>query len=256
MNIEVMIEIFRGLPQQGPGNEECTLRALELVGELPDDPRILDVGCGTGRQTLLLARHCGGQVLAVDLDRHSLNEVERLAAQAGLAEHVATQRVSMNELEFPDQHFGLIWSEGAIYHAGFEKGLTAWRRFLAAGRHIAVTELSWLTDDPPAIAADFWHTNYPGMASRDENLRAAERAGYESIDSFVLPESAWQDFYGPLEERIAQLRNKYSDRYSDTASDEAQSALATLDQVQEEIDVFHAREGSYSYVFYIARRPS
>jgi ubiquinone/menaquinone biosynthesis C-methylase UbiE len=249
VNIDVMLEVFRGLPQQGPGDEESTLRALERTGEIPANPRILDVGCGTGRQTLLLARHCSGEVIAVDVDPHSLDELERSAASAGLSHHIATQRTPMSELEFPDRHFDLIWSEGAIYLMGFEQGLTAWKRFLKPGGHVAVTELSWLTDDPPAMAAEFWQRNYPGMKSRAENLGAAERAGYESIESFVLPATAWQGFYGPLEERIALLREKY-------AGDETPGALSTLDPIQEEIDVFRASEGSYSYVFYIARRPS
>ena len=71
MDTKVLLETFRGLPHQGPGNEECTLRALALVGELPLNPRILDVGCGSGRQSLILARRCGGQLLAVDLDPNS-----------------------------------------------------------------------------------------------------------------------------------------------------------------------------------------
>lgn len=256
MNIDVMLEVFRGLSQQGPGNEECTLKALERIAGLPANPRILDVGCGTGRQTLLLARHCGGQVVAVDLDPRSLVELERLAASAGLTPHIATQRTAMSELEFPDRHFDLIWSEGAIYHMGFEQGLAAWKRFLAPAGHIAVTELSWLTDDPPSIAADFWRSNYPDMKSRAENLRAAERAGYTSIESFVLLEAAWQAYYGPLEERIALLRKQYGRAQSGRAqSDETPGATSTLDQIQEEIDVFRASQGSYSYVFYIARRP-
>jgi ubiquinone/menaquinone biosynthesis C-methylase UbiE len=252
LNIDVMLEVFRGLPQQGPGNEECTLRALERIGELPGNPRILDVGCGTGRQTLLLARHCGGQIVAVDLDRDSLGELERLAASAGLAPHITTQQTPMSELEFPDRHFDLIWSEGAIYHMGFEPGLAAWKRFLVPAGHVAVSELSWLTDDPPPNAADFWRTHYPAMQSRAENLRAVERAGYQSIESFVLPEAAWQGYYGPLEDRVAVLRTKYGA----AQSDETPGAISTLDEIQEEIDVFRASQGSYSYVFYIARRPS
>ena len=46
----------RALPQQGPGSDASTLRALRMLGELPDAPRVLDLGCGPGRQTLALAR--------------------------------------------------------------------------------------------------------------------------------------------------------------------------------------------------------
>ena len=249
MNLEVFDELFRGLAQQGPGSDVCTLQALDAIGELPKNPRILDVGCGTGRQTLVLARRCGGDVMAVDTDRESLAGLSRRALNASLGQHIKTQVASMTELEFADESFDLIWSEGAIYIMGFEKGLSAWRHLLRPGCCIALTELSWLTPDPPRIARDFWNVEYPDMASREQNIRAITRANYQPMESFVLPEAAWWDYYGPLEERVARLRDQYASAYA------APGALATLDEMQREIDVFRASEGSYSYVFYLARRP-
>jgi SAM-dependent methyltransferase len=246
VNLKVFYELFRGLSYRGPGSEECTRRALDAVGELPDDPRILDVGCGAGHQTLVLAGHCGGRVLAIDIDPNSLEELRLRAADANLTRHIETQVASMTELDFPDESFDLIWSEGAIYNMGFERGLSEWRRFLRPGGCIAVTELSWLSDDPPGVAREFWESEYPGMASREENTRSAERAKYQPVDSFALPDTAWSNYYGPLEERIALLRGKYAS---------VEDAQATLDSMQREIDVFRASEGSYSYVFYVARRP-
>ncbi len=242
---ELFRELFGRLPQQGPGSEEATLRALEAVGELPERPRILDVGSGTGHPTLILARRCGGTVVAVDIDPESLAEVKRRASQANLQQHVETQVASMTELEFPEESFDLIWSEGAIYNMGFEKGLRDWRRFLRPGGCIAVSELSWLTDDPPRVVREFWQDEYPGMASREENVRAVERSGYQPVDSFALPASVWREFYRPLKERVAGLRDKYVS---------VEDAQETLDSMQREIDVFGASEGSYSYVFYVARR--
>ena len=106
-----------------------------------------------------------------------------------------------------------------------------------------------MTDSPPPVAWDFWHDEYPAMASRKENSDAIVRSDYQLIESFALPEAAWWKFYRPLEERITQLRDKYS------AGDDEEEAMATLDAVQREIEVFRASEGSYSYVFYLARRP-
>jgi SAM-dependent methyltransferase len=249
VNVEVFYELFRGLSHQGPGSEDCTLRALDAVGELAGSPRILDVGCGTGSQTLVLARRCGGNVVAVDIDPVSLDDVKRRAQSAGLGEQIETLACSMTELDFPDESFDLIWSEGAIYNMGFEKGLREWRRLLRPGCCVAVTELSWLTPDPPTVARDYWASSYPTMGSRDQNLAAVASAGYQPVECFVLPDTAWWEFYGPLEERIALLRDKYA------SAEDATGAMETLDAEQREIDVFRASAGSYSYVFYIARRP-
>lgn len=52
---------------------------------LPAAPCILDLGCGPGRQSLVLAEQSGGQVTAVDLQSAFLEEVEERAAQPSQA---------------------------------------------------------------------------------------------------------------------------------------------------------------------------
>ena len=54
--MEIMLDVHSGLPRQGPGDDESTLRALSLCTELPMRPSVLDVGCGPGMQTIALAR--------------------------------------------------------------------------------------------------------------------------------------------------------------------------------------------------------
>ena len=53
--MEVFFEVQRGLPRQGPGSNGSTIKALELCSELPDNPTVLDIGCGNG--------HIGQQLL-------------------------------------------------------------------------------------------------------------------------------------------------------------------------------------------------
>ena len=47
----------------------------------------------------------------------------------------------MDNLPFQDEELDLIWSEGAIYNIGFERGMNEWNRFLKKGGFIAVTDL-------------------------------------------------------------------------------------------------------------------
>ncbi len=43
---------------------------------------------------------------------------------------------SMDKLSFQNEELDLIWSEGAIYNIGFERGINEWRRFLKPGGFI------------------------------------------------------------------------------------------------------------------------
>ena len=53
--LEIFFEIFESLPRQGPGNLASARKALCLCKNLPETLEILDLGCGTGSQTLQLA---------------------------------------------------------------------------------------------------------------------------------------------------------------------------------------------------------
>ena len=238
----VFFDVHGHLPQEGPGSEASTARALAMIPGLPDSPNILDIGCGPGRQTVDLARQTGGRVRAVDLLPHSVAHTRQRAEDAGLADRVEVQVGKMQELDFPDESFDLIWSEGAIYNMGFEAGLRAWRRLLVPDGAIAVTEASWLVADPPADLAAWWANEYPGMADRAENWRRAESAGYTRLGDFVLPESDWWAYYDPMAARIREVAPRYEDD---------PSALETLQAFWQEIEMYRAHSAECGYVFYV-----
>jgi SAM-dependent methyltransferase len=243
--IEVFWELHTGLAQQGPGSDASTRRALALVPGLPPDPRILDLGCGSGRQTLVLARETGGFVTAVDLHAPFLRELSERARIATRADRIETVEASMDDLPYADERFDLLWSEGAIYNIGFRNGLQSWRRLLRPGGALAVTEATWLRNEPPQLVRDFWRTNYPAMQDRAANERDIAECGYQLLGSFALPETDWwDDYYTPIEAGIEKLRKQRSD-------DRWNAALAAA---EDEIAIFRSSGGSYGYVFYVMQR--
>src|SRR5689334_394587 len=84
----VFWEIHHGMPRQGPGNRQSTARALAMCAELPAEPRILDVGCGPGIQTIELAERTDGDIVAVDLHQPYLEELEARAQQARVSNRI------------------------------------------------------------------------------------------------------------------------------------------------------------------------
>jgi SAM-dependent methyltransferase len=241
MSSDLFWQVHADLPREGPGDDESTLRALALMKNLPSAPSVLDIACGPGAQTLALVGQ-GAKVTAIDTHQPFLDELVHRAARAGVAERVKTLNMSMFELDF-NEKFDVLWSEGAIYLIGFEKGLRTWRPLLKPGGYLAVTEISWLKPNPPAEVFKFWREAYPEMASVTENVSRVVRAGYHLLGHFTLPESAWwQPYYQPIEARIAQLREKYQGNL------EAQSIL---DGHAEEVEMYRKYSDWYGYEFYV-----
>jgi len=50
--LEYFYELFCSLSRGGPGDNQSTRKAFGYLNNLPSEPRILDIGCGPGMQTL------------------------------------------------------------------------------------------------------------------------------------------------------------------------------------------------------------
>lgn len=238
----LFFEIHDGLNYQAPGEPDSTSRAYRQLS-LPDSPRILDVGCGPGAQTLVLARVSEGQITGFDNYAPYLETLKGNADRFHLAHLISTREGDMRDMPFDDGSFDLIWCEGAAYIIGFERALREWRRLLAPRGGIALTELCWLKPKPPEEIAAFWREGYPAMRDVSANLLAIEECGYRPVGNFVLPERAWQNYYIPLEKRIAQLLVKYGD------SDEKTALIAGE---KREIEMRKQYAEWYGYVFFTA----
>ena len=206
----LLLDVHRGLPRQGPGDDASTLRALEMCAELPMRPDVLDVGCGPGMQTVSLAQATRGTVTAVDLFEQFLDELRERAVEAGVRERVQVMRGDMRDLPFGKDSFDLVWSEGAAYIMGIIAAFEAWKPFLRPQGYLVVSEVVWLTDEVPAEVDEFFRDEYPGVTDVPGNLARIEDCGYEIIGHFTLPDASWwTDYYDPLAANLGTMREKY-----------------------------------------------
>ncbi|HJL03786.1 MAG TPA: class I SAM-dependent methyltransferase [Polyangiaceae bacterium LLY-WYZ-15_(1-7)] len=247
----IFFELFEGLPRQGPGSAACTERAFGLCQDLPSAPRVLDLGCGAGAQTLDLVRLGAGSVVAVDGHAPLVARLRERVVELGLEGRVEARVGDMAALERPPldlapESFDLVWSEGALYNLGLPAALAVCRRMSKPGGCLAFSEAVWHSADPPEEVREVF-AEYPGMGTEQDVRALLEREGWDTLGSFGLSDAAWWDeFYAPMEARLEEMRERY-------AGDA--EALEILRELARE-PAMHRRHGAtYGYTFFIARRP-
>ena len=96
------------------------------------------------------------RITGIDLFPDFIEIFNENAVKANCADRVKGITGSMDNLPFQNEELDLIWSEGAIYNIGFERGMNEWNKYLKKGGFIAVSEASWFTSERPAEIEDFW----------------------------------------------------------------------------------------------------
>lgn len=246
--LDLLIDLHRDNPRQGPGGDAQIGLALHLTGLDASRPWVVaDIGCGTGAATLALARRLPqATITAVDFLAPFLAKLRERAHTAGVDRRITPLEASMDALPFGDGQFDLLWSEGAIYHMGFENGVRSWRRFLKPGGWLVVSELTWTTPSrPPALQAH-WEREYPEVGTAAEKIAVLERQGYSPQGYFVLPETCWREaYYQPLQAGFASFLDRHG--HSD-------AARAVVAEHVQEIALYEAHAAHFSYGVYVAKR--
>ena len=244
MDIALICSIFEDLPRQGPGSDESTARAYSFI---PPDRRkgtILDIGCGSGMQTLALARMCPECLItATDIHQPFLDELGKRAHHAGLDGRIVTRRASMDDLPFEEGSFDIIWAEGSVFILGLVPALRSWKKFLKPGGYLVFSDCTWFTDSPSEECRNFLNESCPDMHSESGTEEILRSAGYSVIGSFRLPDAGWWDqYYTPLTDRMEMLKGKYANN---------QEAQSILDGLEKEMEIHRKYSKEYGYSFFI-----
>ncbi|MBZ0181904.1 MAG: class I SAM-dependent methyltransferase [Melioribacteraceae bacterium] len=245
--LELLVDLHKDGERQGPGSEEETLKAFSFIDlENFEKLKIADIGCGTGGQTITLAKHTGAQITAVDLFPEFLNVLNNKANELELLKNIKTVEASMDNLAFHDEEFDVIWSEGAIYNIGFERGLQEWKKYLKRGGYIAVSEATWLTKSRPKEIEEYWNREYADINMAANRIKLIEDNGYSLVGYFVLKQSSWmKNYYEPIKNRL----QKFLERHNNS-----ESAKQIYESSIEEIEIYEKYKDYYSYGFYIAKK--
>jgi ubiquinone/menaquinone biosynthesis C-methylase UbiE len=167
-----------------------TRKAFESIPKI-DNPRILDIGCGTGIPTLELAKLSNGEITGIDIDKDALNRLNLKIEQYCLSNRIKIYNRSVYDTQFNNETFDIIWEEGVIHMLDIKKALIECNRILKLNGFMITGEA----------------TNWA-----DKKLKYFPKFGFKLLKQIPwAKECWWKEYYSPLEDKINILRKKYSD---------------------------------------------
>jgi cyclopropane fatty-acyl-phospholipid synthase-like methyltransferase len=245
--LDLLVDLHQSTERQGPGSKKDTLQALNCIPMEKDKKlKILDIGCGTGGQTITLADHTYSHITAVDIFPKFLESLEHKISVLNLKNKIQTLQCSMDNLPQFEDNFDIIWSEGAIYNMGFEKGIKLWKNHLKPGGSLAVSEITWITQNRPKKIEEFWKKEYTETDTAAKKIKILEDNGYSLSGYFVLSQESWtENYYKPLEKEFPAFLKRHN---------QSPEAIKVVNDYRKEIKLYDVFKKYYSYGFYIAQK--
>jgi SAM-dependent methyltransferase len=204
---------------------EHTRKAYTLL-QLPERPRILDIGCGRGLQTIELARLSKGDVVGIDIDNHVLLQLAQRIEQEGVSAQITVVFRSLYETGFDDESFDLLWEEGVLHLLDESRSFRECSRLLKPGGFLVMHEaIGWFEGIKEKLAA----------------------FGFHHVVDHLLPDHYWWTEYGaPLEERIQFFRETH----------DGVAVARDLAQYEQEVAMLKADPSQLHCGFFCIQKPS
>ena len=122
---------------------------MELAGIRPGE-RVLDVGCGPGRLTIVAGIVAGleGETCGIDPAPEMVELAHRNAARAGV--RVRFEVGAIEALPYPDDHFDVVLNSLMLHHLPDElkrRGLAEIRRVLKPGGRVVAVDFGATPDE-------------------------------------------------------------------------------------------------------------
>jgi cyclopropane fatty-acyl-phospholipid synthase-like methyltransferase len=175
--------------------DRCRMRLVkyleQVLNDLPElnNPKMLDIGCGTGVPTLWLAEKFTGTIMAIDTDKQLLGFLEHKIERKKTLSKIETKNVSFFDLVTEPECYDLILAEGFLNAVGFEMGFKRVIEKIKIGGYF--------------IIHDEYKDNDPKIALIHKN-------NCKIVSSLFLDETIWwRDFYGQLEIEINKPENAH-----------------------------------------------
>lgn len=175
--------------------DRCRMRLVkyleQVLNNLPEfnNPKILDIGCGSGVPTLWLAEKYNGTITAIDTDKHLLGFLEAKVQRKKTSSKIETKNVSFFDLVTEPECYDLVLAEGFLNVVGFEMGFKRVIEKIKRGGYFII------------------HDEYK---DNDSKIALIHKNNCKIVNSLPLDETIWwKDFYSLLESEINKPGNAH-----------------------------------------------
>jgi cyclopropane fatty-acyl-phospholipid synthase-like methyltransferase len=159
-------------------------KAFSIIPQI-ENPKILDIGCGTGVPTLWIADKYSGTITAIDTDKSSLDWLQNKINDENLVDKVTTFNTSFFDFKSNPEYFDIIIAEGFLNIVGFERGFLKVIKILKRNRHFII---------------------HDEFKDHEKKFDFIQDNGCKIIDILYLDENVWwNDYYRQLESEISAI---------------------------------------------------
>lgn len=162
-----------------------------LRGRITPQMRVLDAGCGRGRNSEYLMR-CDAEVFGVDADAEQVERMKRVAAECAPELPASNFSVSrLSDLSFPDDYFGAVICSAVLHFSedseAFEASVSEmWRVLEPGGVFFARLASTIGVEGSVTRIRDRWHRLPDGsdrfLVDEDYLNRVTSALGAEQLD--------------------------------------------------------------------------
>ncbi len=174
---------------------------LNAIGSV-EGKRVLEIACGTGRFTVMLAER-GADIVGLDISAAMLQQGRHKARNAGVSDHLEFMRGDAARLPFPDDHFDTVFAMRFFHLANTPAS------FLSEMCRVSKNQVFFDTFAGPSTRS-LYNWLLP-MGSRLYSLEDVEKLLGETGLSLVGSEHDWilpYGFYRKIPDAIAtRIRN-------------------------------------------------
>ncbi|ALM51544.1 class I SAM-dependent methyltransferase [Halomonas huangheensis] len=181
-------------------------RSLLALADLTDISRVLDVGCGTGGASRMLAAELRCQVQGVDITPAFIEVARWLSQACGLADQTEFLCADAAELPVRSSSIAVVWCQHALLNMPDRDAvLSEWRRVLTSSGLVLLHEVVSGENTEPLTLPVPWarQPEHSCLESQQELEQRLRSAGFQLRTLIDVTDQAlaWRSHHGRREQQ-------------------------------------------------------